>query len=334
VEIGWSGKSIKPGKAGSRELAETAFGQNAALLSVSQLARVGGTVASGGIYKKCGPGMQLGAPCDERHIVNDPNLMVPILSGMEQVVLAGTARGLKGPAGVRIYGKTGTADAIGTKDEIVFGVPYNEWGPPNSWFLGVAEDEKAVPDQAHTPHRIVAVVVVPRGGLGARVAGPAAMEILTAAQSLGYMTPKAAPGQAGASGAPGTAPASPAPGEKGKGQAPLTILSPIPATPTPSAPPAAGATPPSVAPGTVAPGAVAPASPRPAAPGSPRPAVPASPRPSAPASPRPAAPGSPAAAATPRPPAASPAAVRSPAAATPRPSPVALASPSPPAPRP
>ena len=193
---------ISPGKAGSRDLAETAFGQAAALMSVSQLARVGGTVAGGGIYRKCGPGMDLSAPCEERKILAEPNLAVPILSGMEQVVLAGTARGLQKPAGVRLYGKTGTADAIGTKDEIVFGVPYNEWGPPNSWFLGIAEDEHAEPDQAITPHRIVTAVVVPRGGLGARVSGPAAMEILAAAQSLGYITPKAAP--AGAPGAPGT----------------------------------------------------------------------------------------------------------------------------------
>src|SRR5205085_10818670 len=80
VEIGWSGKSIRPGKAGSRELAETAFGQNAALLSVSQLARGGGTVASGGIYRKCGPGMDLGAPCAERKILAEPGPAVPFLS--------------------------------------------------------------------------------------------------------------------------------------------------------------------------------------------------------------------------------------------------------------
>ena len=215
VEVGWNGKVISPGKAGSRELAETAFGQAAALLSVSQLARVGGTVAGGGIYRKCGPGMDLSAPCEERKILAEPNLAVPILSGMEQVVLAGTARGLQKPPGVRLYGKTGTADAIGTKDEVVFGVAYNEWGSPNSWFLGIAEDEHAEPDQAITPHRIVTAVVVPRGGLGARVSGPAAMEILAAAQSLGYITPKAAaPGQAGAPVAPGMT-GSPAPGAPG-----------------------------------------------------------------------------------------------------------------------
>ena len=99
VEVGWNGKVISPGKAGSRELAETAFGQAAALMSVSQLARVGGTVAGGGIYRKCGAGMDLSAPCEERKILAEPNLAVPILSGMEQVVLAGTARGLLKPAG-------------------------------------------------------------------------------------------------------------------------------------------------------------------------------------------------------------------------------------------
>jgi len=267
VEIGWNGKSITPGKAGSRELAETAFGQAAALLSVSQLARVGGTVASGGIYKKCTAGMDLGTPCEERKILAEPNLAVPILSAMEQVVLAGTARGLVKPAGMRIYGKTGTADAIGTKDEIVFGVPYNEWGSPNSWFLGIAEDEHAEPDQAITPHRIVTAVVVPRGGLGARVSGPAAMEILAAAQSLGYITPKATTGQPGEVGVPGTT-GSPAPGTSG-GKAPITVVSPVLATPPPPTTPA-----PVAPPSGSAPASAAPASPAaPAAPAvSPRPA--------------------------------------------------------------
>jgi len=279
VEVGWNGKVISPGKAGSRELAETAFGQAAALLSVSQLARVGGTVAGGGIYRKCGQGMDLSAPCEERKILAEPNLAVPILSGMEQVVLAGTARGLQKPAGIRLYGKTGTADAYAMKDEQVFGVPQNEWGSPNSWFLGIAEDEHAEPDQAITPHRIVTAVVVPRGGLGARVSGPAAMEILAAAQSLGYITPKAAP--SGQPGAPAPAAAgSPAPGTPG-GKAPITVVSPVMATPPPAPRSPAAVAPASPAPASPAPGAspaggaVAPA---PAA--SPRPAPPATtPRP-------------------------------------------------------
>jgi membrane peptidoglycan carboxypeptidase len=350
VEIGWSGKHINPGKAGSRELAETAFGQNAALLSVSQLARVGGTVAGGGIYRKCGPGMELGAPCEERTILSQPNLAVPILSAMEQVVLAGTARGLEKPAGVRMYGKTGTADAIGTKDEIVFGVPYNEWGPPNSWFLGVAEDEHAQPCQARTPHRIATAVVVPRGGLGARVSGPAAMEILAAAQSLGYIIPKPAPGQPGTPAVPGAPAASPAPGgAHGKGPAPLTILSPVPAPPptSPAAPPSGAA--PAGAPASGAP----PAGARPGGPpasGAPSGAPPPGARPPASASPR-AAPASPPAVAaapsarpsatarpstTPRPSAAPPSAPPATASPTARPAatpsapPAASPSPSPP----
>ncbi len=282
VEIGWNGKSIKPGKAGSRELAETAFGQNAALVSVSQLSRVGGTVADGGIYRKCGPGMELGAPCEERKILAEPNLAVPILSAMEQVVLAGTARGLEKPAGVRLYGKTGTADAIGTKDEVVFGVPYNEWGAPNSWFLGIAEDEHLESCAAVNPHRVVVAVVVPRGGLGARVSGPAAMEILTAAQSLGYITPRAAPGPAGA---PGTAPGSPPPGASlGKGPAPLTVISPVPATPMPASAPPAAPRPSAPAPTTTTPRP--PASPEVSAP----PATTPSPPPSPPPSPSPPSP--------------------------------------------
>src|SRR5438445_542245 len=128
VEIGWHTKEFNPGKPGSRELAETAFGQNQALLSVSQLARIGGTIAGGGVYRKCGQGMEKDAACEERRIVTDPALLVPVLSAMQQVELSGTARGLSVPKGMRLYGKTGTADQIGTRDEIPYGVAYNEWG--------------------------------------------------------------------------------------------------------------------------------------------------------------------------------------------------------------
>jgi membrane peptidoglycan carboxypeptidase len=257
--------------------------------------------------------MDLESPCEQRKILNEPNLAVPILSGMEQVVLAGTARGLPVPPGVRLYGKTGTADAIGTRDEIVFGVPYNEWGPPNSWFLGIAEDATAEPDQALTPRRLVAAVVVPRGGLGARTAGPAAMEILAAAQALGYITKPAAttPGGSAAPAATVGTSASPAPGAPGaKAPRPVTILAPVLATPTPSprppavapaAPPAAGV-PPSAAPPTSA----APRTTAPAAPVSPAPAV--TPRPAASATPRPSPPPT----APPAAPAAAPAASPSP----------------------
>jgi cell division protein FtsW (lipid II flippase) len=284
VEIGWDGRTIRPGKAGSRELAETAFGQAAALMSVSQLSRVGGAIAGGGVYRKCGQGMAKDAPCDERKLVEDPNTMVPILSGMQQVVLAGTARGLQIPPGVRLYGKTGTADAIGTRDEIVFGVPYNEWGPPNSWFLGIAESDQAPACQASTPRRIVATVVVPRGGLGARTAGPAAMQILAAAREMGYIVQPPAPG---ASPAPGAV-ASPGPGPPGvRTPPPVTILSPVPATPTPAAPPRAPGAAAPAPPGARPPSAPAPApaasAPPPTAPATTTtPAPPVSPSPSAP----------------------------------------------------
>jgi membrane peptidoglycan carboxypeptidase len=281
--------------------------------------------------------MELGPPCEERKILAEPGLAVPILSGMEQVVLAGTARGLEKPPGVRIYGKTGTADAIGTKDEIVFGVPYNEWGPPNSWFLGIAEDENAEPDQAHTSHRIVTAVVVPRGGLGARVSGPAAMEILTAVHSLGYITPKAE-GPPGAQAAPGAPTGSPAPGAPG-GKAPITVMSPVLATPPPSVrPPVAvspGAPAPGASPAGAAPAGVAPpgTTPHPSAPPAARPSSAVSPPATHPAASPPAgAPVSPAPAVSPRP--APPATTPRPPTATPtpRPSPPAAApSPSPPA---
>jgi cell division protein FtsI/penicillin-binding protein 2 len=130
------------------------------------------------------------------------------------------------PPGLRLYGKTGTADMIGLKDEVPFGVKFNEWGSPNSWFLGIGETAEGPSCQARGPRRIVVAVVVPRGGLGARTAGPAAMEIMNALQQLEYLPkPKPpAPGQAAASAAPpgpaaapAPAPPVPAPGGTGTG---------------------------------------------------------------------------------------------------------------------
>ncbi|PYQ55160.1 MAG: hypothetical protein DMF78_03120 [Acidobacteria bacterium] len=330
VEIGWHTKEFNPGKPGSRELAETAFGQNQALLSVSQLARIGGTIAGGGVYRKCGQGMEKDAACEERRIVTDPALLVPVLSAMQQVVLAGTARGLQVPAGVRVYGKTGTADQIGTRDEIPYGVAYNEWGEPNSWFLGIAEPEQGDSCRALTPHRIAAAVVVPRGGLGARVSGPAAMEVLAAAHSLGYVTVKPAPGQPGTPASAGGPPGSPAPsGAKGKAASPVTILSPVPAPPSP---PPAAASPAARAPSPGARAASPPPSGTPAA-GARPPASGTPPSAAAPAAPRPSATARPSA--KPRaspltPSAAAPTAAPMTRPAAPSPAPAASPSPSPP----
>jgi cell division protein FtsW (lipid II flippase) len=193
LEIGW-GATYEPGKPRSRELALTAFGQGSALISVLQSARMLATVASGGIYRKCPNSMALDATCEERQILPDPNMAVPILSGLSKVAEAGTGARLPKPPNTRVYGKTGTADSIGIKDEAPFGVQVGTFGAPHSWYVSIAEAAGYAPCSPTQKGRIAVSVVVPRGGKGAIAAGGANAEILLAAQSLGYI--KGPPGPA------------------------------------------------------------------------------------------------------------------------------------------
>ncbi|HEY7410669.1 MAG TPA: FtsW/RodA/SpoVE family cell cycle protein [Vicinamibacteria bacterium] len=211
LEIGWD-DDFDAGKPGSRDLALTAFGQGESMMSVSQAARMVGLVASGGVYRKCPPSMALDATCERRTLLPDPATTSPILAGMLRVAVSGTGAGLAKPPGIRVYGKTGTADSIGLEEERPWGVEVGVYGKPNSWFVAIAEPEQAPSCAPANPGRIALAVVVPRSDLGARVAGPAAMEILAAAQELGYPRTAAAPAAAPpAAAAPAPLPAVPPP---------------------------------------------------------------------------------------------------------------------------
>jgi cell division protein FtsW (lipid II flippase) len=254
LDMGFGGGWYSPGKPGSRDLALTAFGQHAAMMSVSQAARIGSTIGGGGVNRRCPPTMELGAPCEQKQLVDDPSMMIPVLSGMEQVVLAGTARGIATnpglPPGLRVYGKTGTADSIGIEEEKPWGVQFGVYDRPHSWFISLSEPNTVPPCQPNVPKRIVVAVVIPRGGLGSLGAAPAAAEIINAAYKLGLYGATPAPGEAPA------AQASPSPGaaspaatpsaapERRARPAPTTTPAstvpsntPVPATPTPEATP-------------------------------------------------------------------------------------------------
>jgi cell division protein FtsI/penicillin-binding protein 2 len=146
-------------------------------------------------------------------------MMAPVLAGMEQVILSGTGRGLLTapgvPPGIRLYGKTGTADSIGIEEEIPWGVEKGVYGKPHAWFISIAEPITNGPScQPTGGKRIVVAAVVPRSGLGAVFAGPAGAEIVGAAYKLGYFgdpreLEKAAQAQPGVAAAP--LPARPAP---------------------------------------------------------------------------------------------------------------------------
>src|SRR6185503_17799804 len=105
ADVGY-GETIDPGPPGSRQLASTAFGQGVMVTSPMQAARLVAALASGGRYRTCP--LERAAPCREAALVDDPAALAPIYAGMRKVMTAGTGSQLKPPAGVRVYGKTGT----------------------------------------------------------------------------------------------------------------------------------------------------------------------------------------------------------------------------------
>ena len=101
---------------------------------------------------------------------------------------AGTGGKLREPPGLRVYGKTGTADVRGFRGEEPFGIPPARTAAPHSWFVAFAEPASMTENATDTRDRLVVVVVVPRGGTGASAAAPMAMQILAAAKDLGYLS--------------------------------------------------------------------------------------------------------------------------------------------------
>jgi cell division protein FtsW (lipid II flippase) len=187
LDVGYGGRAFAAGPPGSRQLASTAFGQGAMVMNVMQAARVTAAVAAGGRYVRCPPSMELGGKCAESALVADPAQLRPILAGMRRVMTAGTGAGLKAPDGVRVYGKTGTADVRGFAGEEPFGIAPAAPAAPHSWFVAFAEPASATELDPAVRGRLAVAVVVPRGGTGASAAGPLAMQILAAARELGYL---------------------------------------------------------------------------------------------------------------------------------------------------
>ncbi len=174
------------GEAGSRRLAQTGFGQGAGSWSVMQAARVVAAVANGGNYLRCSADMRLGEPCTTVAILAPGASTVPILAGMKGVMDRGTGAKLAKVPGVRLYGKTGTADAPGTRAEAAWGIRAGKATTPHSWFVAIAEADDAEPCAA-AGQRYVVASVVPHGGFGAAAAGPLAVEAVRALQAQGYL---------------------------------------------------------------------------------------------------------------------------------------------------
>ncbi len=181
---------LRPGGPQSRRLAETGYGQGGMWMNAVQAARLTAAIGAGGVYRRCPPTMELGEPCDEVALVPDPADVAPILAGMRAVMQpGGTAARLSTPPGVRVYGKTGTAESPGFVGEAQHGIEIGARAETHAWFVALAEHESAAMCGARERGRVAVAVVVPRGGGGGRAAGPPAMEILAALAEKGYFEP-------------------------------------------------------------------------------------------------------------------------------------------------
>jgi cell division protein FtsW (lipid II flippase) len=188
VDVGYGrARGFDPGAAGTRQLASSAFGQGAMVMNAVQAARLVAAVGAGGVYRRCPPSMELDAKCSETALVTEPRTLAPVLAGMHLTMTAGTGRPLKVPAGLRVYGKTGTADVQGFAGEAAFGIAAAEKAAPHSWFVALAEPSTIPECQLSARGRIAVAVVVPRGGSGAAAAGPIAMDVIAAVQARGYL---------------------------------------------------------------------------------------------------------------------------------------------------
>lgn len=184
VDVGYSAK-LDVGAAGTRQLASSAFGQGAMVMSVLQAARMVAAIANAGQYLVCP--LELPATCAAQNIVNSPAALQPVIAGMRRVLTHGTGAKLVPPAGLRVYGKTGTADVRGFVGEQPWGIMPAAQAAPHSWFVAFAESTRIAEGELTAPGRLAIAVVVPRGGTGASAAGPLAMQILAAARELGYL---------------------------------------------------------------------------------------------------------------------------------------------------
>ncbi|MEQ1508213.1 MAG: penicillin-binding transpeptidase domain-containing protein, partial [Myxococcota bacterium] len=187
LAVGWS-DAFDAGAPGSRTLASTAFGQGAAAMSPVQAARMVAAIGAGGVYRTCPADLAHGAACAEVRLVDRPGATTPLLAGMSEVMTRGTGRTLPAIPGVRVYGKTGTADAIGLADEVPYGIEAGtHTAPTHAWFVAIAEPAEALACGTATPGRIAVAVAVARGGSGRGTAAPAAIDILRAVHDLGYL---------------------------------------------------------------------------------------------------------------------------------------------------
>ena len=132
------------------------IGQGELLITPLQMANIAATIANRGYYYPPhlaksfkGDTTQIPFPLRTKHFTKiDTTYYTPVIDGMEDVILAGTARIARIP-GIRVCGKTGTAE--------------NPHGEDHSVFIAFAPKENP---------KIAIAVFVENGGYGSRYAAP------------------------------------------------------------------------------------------------------------------------------------------------------------------
>jgi transpeptidase family protein len=179
--FGWNSDPTVPGEVPSTlppateintplEVGSTAIGQFRTLATPLQMASVAQTIASHGVRHL--PTLSLGDSTRSVRVVR-PRIARTIQSLMIDVVAYGTGTAAALP-GVKVAGKTGTAELEDTKRDPKTGEPIDQSAPSNTdaWFTAYAPAGK--------PKIVVAVMLV-RAGAGGATAAPAARVVLDAA---------------------------------------------------------------------------------------------------------------------------------------------------------
>jgi cell division protein FtsI/penicillin-binding protein 2 len=179
--FGWNADPTVPGEVPSTlppateintplEVGSTAIGQFRTLATPLQMASVAQTIASHGVRHL--PTLALGDKTRSVRVVR-PKVARTIKSLMIDVVAYGTGTAAAMP-GVKVAGKTGTAELEDTKRDPQTGEPIDQSDPSNTdaWFTAFAPAAKP---------RIVVAVMLVRAGAGGATAAPAARVVLDAA---------------------------------------------------------------------------------------------------------------------------------------------------------
>ena len=156
------------GKLGSGDQAQTAIGQSTLLVTPMHMALLAAAYANGGTMMKpylvqqviTPGGMVIADTRPEKWLtVTTPEMAAKIDSYMEDVVTRGTGRAAQ-VSGVRVTGKTGTAE--------------NAAGEDHAWFIGSAELRN---------RRIAFAIIVENGGGGGTQAAPIARKVILSLQN-------------------------------------------------------------------------------------------------------------------------------------------------------